>query len=1717
MPKDINSNASTTVRVNPRENERGSSTRGGNNAVEVEQRGNRGGTSRVTDRSTSRVTDRSSSDSSRSYNQRQSSYQGQVDEQARREAEAAAAAARKAKEDENKRRQDEYNRRKAAAQKSLDLDAEAALIASGLKPTNRVAEDAAKPQQSNETAKEHVSRILREESVNSPGQAVAAEDSSQAVDQQSSDNQLSEQPRPTDIDQMVREEVLADEQRRRTRRDERQSQNRDNTKRIDNIARQEVINDNAHRSANAVREQGAGIQPREPVTRETIDNRLPKVEIADRIPTPRMSTGEFYRNYVDSTNQMLEEEAQANGVHTESREYAQQVTDEAPPLYDEDVLWNQGYDVTGKKHRKWNRIVEGEEAKRTKGRYLETKESRGDISFDAAEPETTFLSKLRKARNQMRMRYFNPSLVHIDGEKLESYTQKIDGKEHTYVRRVYSERIQYAINEIQNIYDCSISDVMRLIQLRAGLGIDVNGTIATVDPNEFKLTEDQAYELMRDIRDSQRKNGHPLGPVDGKPGGSGVRDDTGKFVVVGGTRCFSLGYMPKDLVRSLSRNWGSALHGLTERQIQKMIADTWINETYPQLCANTGGNLMYQARAIENMVRAMASIDGTDPSDLGIPKVVQNKTLMEMRAEQASIEDESIRQANEVKHSRTMSALSEWSNRYWKTNGTRNSDGSIGSNSKRRYNKGGDAFRTLSNLERAAKAANIMIMISSVPEAVIARKEQSLANWLSEAAFRSMHEDVANGYTVTDRLSQAASSKEAIDALTVAESLYRIGGHTAIDAFFTEMSDDGRYMNRLTKADLRSFLQRWGVTGNSITDELREKLNLKTPGDVAGFLSNVSAVLDGAMLGSGMFRDGESQQFVRMSMAEMARASVHGRESYTNAQVEQWASRGGEEMIRSLLQTDAGREAFMTQGITSLGRKSPVEHMMRRVMSANGLTEFAIRSMFDRFPEYGVNKVLEMMPMSNTISFLASRGISSVGDILAQAGHETPSNVVSNAAESVGNTMSRFRDYQAGGRLSFGEGFRKNLMYDCVMGGEKILIAGIYAAVIAALGGLQPPDDDRDRYNWSEWKIGSGDDAIPIKWAWWMDDLSGIGLPLGMAWAICEQGGWSDEAKSTATNTFINAVANLNSGTAVFDFIDLVNNFEQEVDAALDTQGSYEPSRDEWLMTAIEQGAWDLVGDLTPTYISQVCPWSKDFLFRGGDQDAHTASKVYNTSRKSKSEAEADQTTERTGSYSDYVRRRATQTNVLYAMFMDWITGASDDESDLTGYKYTEQPLDTMVDPYAQKMFDRFFLDLDPATTDIAPGLPEDKREALLDQKAEDVVQWIDDHYTNATQAALDGFVLNYDARVNCINYCHKMINKAWENYYSSLNNGWLDDDDYQAVLQTRKDAIDHYNNLIYNYFQSDEIGWSLPRYVRQESDRETRYVDSQGNPMTYLDTLPTSIQHIADNVMNPLMRSLELGDRSTTGNRATKESYWYGNRNNVLPFYSPIEEGKGRNYETIPYNIVLDENGNPVNDVGAMYDNAATMDAISMGRLEGKDVQELMWGGQGNNLKDDVSEELAIPREGVPTLGGSGGSGGGRPWRLLESSVPEELGLGSLDADAVSERLGIPSSLPTNGKYAAQSAHDAEQSSGGGGGNGYRGGYNYYGGGGGGSYYYSGGGGGGYSSSYNPRIYSNARQVNSDRASGMRSNTPYKATSTYLRPGFYTKGSREAYKRSDL
>jgi hypothetical protein len=650
-----------------------------------------------------------------------------------------------------------------------------------------------------------------------------------------------------------------------------------------------------------------------------------------------------------------------------------------------------------------------------------------------------------------------------------------------------------------------------------------------------------------------------------------------------------------------------------------------------------------------------------------------------------------------------------------------------------------------------------------------------------------------------------------------------------------------------------------------------------------------------------------------------------------------------------------------------------------------------------------------------------------------------------------------------------------------------------------ALGGVQPPDDDRDRYTWSEWKIGDGEDAVPLKWAWWMDDLSGVGLPLGMAWAICLTGDWSSDSKQDATNTFLNAIANFNSGTALFDAIDLVNNFDEEVDALFGKNvGSWDPDYNEWAMSQIEQGFWNLIGDVTPTFVGQLIPWSKDFIL-AGDRDAHTASRVYDVGEGSKysmEEAQEGYKTRQVGGYAEYQRRRSSQTNILQAMFYDMFKG-----EDETGYKYTEQPVDTMTDPYVQSMYEQFFLDLDPKTSDLP--LDPEERQAELYARAEAVCQHIDQNYKNPLEANLDGFALNYDSRVNCINYCYHMIDLAWDRYDDETSNGWLDDVAYQDVVDRRQETIEHYQNLIYNYFQSDEIPWSMPRYVRQESERETRYVDENGNAGTYLGTIGGLSQNSA--LRNAIGSIPFVGQylANAIGEQQTSpESYWYGNGQSLLPASRPNTVGKGHNFETIPYWAVLDEDGNPVNDTGRMYDRAANL-TVGTGRDAGRNVQELMWGGQGTNMGPESDEELRIPREGVPTLGGIAGSGGGRPWRAMEEVFPESLK--NLDADSVTELLGIPASLPKEGEErSSKSANDNS-----GDGNSY--GYASYGYSGGGSYY---GGSGGSSYTYNPKIYSTPRQVYSQRASGLSTRTPYKATSTYLRPSFYTSGSRMSYKR---
>lgn len=1620
-----------------------------------------------------------------------------AEEEARIAAEAAAAAeAAKKREEESKRRKKDakiaQDARDAQASRVKPLVAQAAGLAATATPLNT---------QPVQNAKHMRPQVIPVEEVQSSTQSAA--DPGSVVDRVT-DNIMREVQRDNNAQEIMQERAERDA-----------VDDADNLDRMaSNIKRSEEI----RRTAEAIGAIGA-MGDREPVSREQLADTLPDIE-----PTPRPKiVNEAFNNYVQETNDYIREQQQT----ARTRQRDRNVT------LDEAV---EGWiDTTGVKDdsARIQKIIEQEDIRHSpdynavRNREVEAELPANATLMDIVEymksnGETKFRQLMLAAQNKMMQRFLNPFSLRIEGMTVET-KDRLDeaGNKRTYSHIVYSERVRQAIGAVRRVYNCSTYNVLQLVQLRAGLGVGIDGSIANVDPNEFKLTEGQFWELCSDIINSQVENGNPLGPVTGVPGASGVRDDTGRFVVVAKTRCFPLGYMPRQLIADLKADINSPLHNMSERQIQKMIGDQWLNQTYPQLIANTSGNAMFQARAIENMMRGIMAIDKVDPSELDIPEVIERQTLMALRAERGNTTDPSIRQANEVKDKNIEREVTRWYHRYLKTGGSRDGGGNLTSARDRRRNILGDVPRGFCNLTKMSKAANFFIWISSPAEALQSMGEQNVGNAVADFfLYHGAYENEMNAnYSMTDNLRDLASDKATVEAVDVANSLYRIGGHTAIDAFLETLDDDGHRKYKMTNADLRRFLVDSGVFGGSITDAIRERFGIK-PGQEKGFLANVQGVMNGVenvMLSTGnLFKTKEAEQFVRMSMAEMGRAKINGRESFTNSEVEGWgAMGGGEEMVSSLLRTDAGREAFMTQGITSLGRKSPYEHAMRRVMSANGMTELAVRTMFDRFPEYGMQKLLRQVPMSNTLSYLTSYGISGMGDMLAMSANESGrGTVITRAAGALGDEMSRMRDYQVGGRLGFWEGLRKNFMYDTVMAGNKLLIAALYRGFIAAMGGIFPPDDDDDKYNWSEYIIGQGEDATPIKWAWWMDDLSGVGLPLGVAWAIMEDGGNTPESVATAAAVFMNAVANFNDGTPLFDAIDLVRNFDMEFDDAMDK--NVEESAPGWndrFRTYVNLQAWDLLGDLTPTIVSQLIPWSRDYIFRG-DEDARTASYVYDLDGRTLEEAQEGYNVKYVEDDYDRALRHELQNNPLGAFLKDVMTGA---DKKGASYKYGYMPISTMTDDLFKATWDEFNLDLSPTNTAVPTDL--DERKKYLHDFAETVCQAINTRYKNPTDALTKGFVLNPDARAACMEYCHYMM---WDEIprlrRQDLNDKrlaygsrYLPDELYSETMEYWDEQYKYYESLYDNYFGSDSIiPWSLPRYVQQESDWETRFVDDQQNPGTVLEyMLPQQTRSALRGAIQGVSDQLGLGGYGealsglVSDADVDKQRYAYGNVPSVLPVASPRTEGKGYNFETIPIWMITGDDGTPVTDVQGIYDLTGDMVAQS-GRNEGKNLRELFFAGQGTNMGPEADEKLNISSDGVTTLGSSTD---GRVWRAMEDKIPEGLQYG--DPDALSKALGIEATTKDSGESGEDSTTASSESASYGDSYGY-GGDSY--GGGSGGYSYS----GGSSYEYNPRIYSNPRSVYSTRASGMSTRSPYKATTTYLRPAFYTKGSREAYRRQN-
>lgn len=1180
----------------------------------------------------------------------------------------------------------------------------------------------------------------------------------------------------------------------------------------------------------------------------------------------------------------------------------------------------------------------------------------------------------------------------------------------------YSDEVETAINTLRSFYGgISEDNAVRLIILRLGLGVDSKMQVFNQSLQEYEVPDMAIQEAVIHIMNSQQANGHPLGLVDGPP------------IVMEGSFRYPIGVVPAQLAEALVENEHSPLYGKTPEDVVNRTGRDFVNRVLPRIYANTRGDKINQRYALENMVRAIASLDGRNAEQWG----VSNETPR--RAAEIREQQERERQANkdqEDVYDYKAKHLAEVEKRMMAMRGRRpikDKNGQITGYTN--PNKAGNFFYAWASWMRfAGVAGNVPILLSGAVEHSVG----NFNSWIVDGMQGLLLGKRGKEYQVTNAIRQASVSDAAKQALAAAQILYHAGGMEAIE-FFT--SED----RHLDLDSVKTF-----VTEISQDPESAARRSGKKLAKVNEWIRRFT---DAAIPFDFMFRKADSKRFFEKIMLNQAIEARAGRPALTSEQVEEALSFGADpaSFVKDVLSTQAGRDAFVGTKNFTLDRINPLTAGINRLMRKSGVTNWAITTALDTYVSYGANLVQLLTPFSNTMSYLAVRGGARLNNTIRGEERENPA-----------------LDYQLGGRDEFTMGLRKNFIYDAMKLGNVGLIAILGYFLIQALG-LDDPDDDRAKLCWDEYKIG----GETIRIAWWMNDLVGFGWPASVAMSVLTK---HPDEPELAANVFMDGCYDMLAGSSLLDMINLITGVNENLASIDETLQNPDMSMPQnWQSEATKMFTYLLansVGKSTPSIFKQyrdtMLPWV------GQDARDRDAYKLYNPDNPDKTIRNEDEL--------DIYNRSLAKGNPVWGFLMNlshfgslW---ANKDEGQ-TGYTFWEMPVATMKDQRRLQWMND--LDLQPTAE-------------LLSSSKEEIEQWYDDQaarlinylenelpYASVEEALADGFIIPYSARTNAIDYCYKQILLNKLDFVQRSEAGEYPDFVSSYAASTRmNEKNSFYYDMIDKWFKNDDIPWSDAGYEKLLSDYQIyyRWKDS-GEPATAWDAIAPWSNANVEKVYEP-----------------------YGNHpTSFLPFTSVDRTGRGFNAETIPnwYREGLTNTQN-------VFDTSVGS-PVKMGRDTGQDLGDVLFGGQesGGYAIDSAT--------GVPTINH-------RAYVAADGALPDDIANRSLDD--VAKEIGIDTE-DLDGRYDDIISGKRSGGSKSSGGSGWR------------SYYpygsskknystwkrYGGGGGGG--SSYNPKIYSNPRSISADRAASMYTKQPYGATTTYLRPGFYTKGSREAYKRSDM
>lgn len=1280
-------------------------------------------------------------------------------------------------------------------------------------------------------------------------------------------------------------------------------------------------------------------------------------------------------------------------------------------------------------------------------------------------------TKQKENKNQSRLidsvvRAFKLGFFHITTEQIK--TDETTGEQSLRWSLPVETRIVRLCDYFGMDYNMLDSQrtIFRLVTLYASMGVDRHGKMFNEGKDEWSLTEDEFCKICDMIYAAcNQKNGHPLiPPWRTSYGSSALR----------GTDIIPSGVLPSVVARAITGE-NSKLRNAEGKvplpsELMEMARQTWVTDTYPWIK--------------ENLV---------NEPQRGKPKKDKDGNPIKPRnrmAQRIAIED--MQQALARLDGKDASTFS---NQYGVDTTPHYRIGEYKNTHKVYAEAMDDAYDSqavsdyqnelLDNIERQAKdqknskeysmvaaGANIVtsgirtnalfwnvpIMMSAIAEKGVGDVQTDFA--IRAIASRTERVTGVKRMDVSQQLRDALKTDEAQKALDAALFLLDIEGPQALMLYAKENPNTPLTPESAAAFYEKKYMPRAKNAGAAKAREIQQKLSkfqqTILTGDVAFRNYDAKNFLNAFLTCNQVLLGAQTQ------LANEGLIDKHAGLALTGAEIDDafMACNGDIALfIGDMMQLAAGRDALIMMRNNNIGNFNPVGYAINRFLRNHGVPDAMITAVLDSFPKYGVNFLYAMTPFSRSLSYLAMKKREANGDTTAGM------LVMGGSLADVSN-VETFK--QAMSDPAFRAGIRMNLMYDAMVLGRWSVTALVLGGIMAILG-FEPPDNPDDWQNVSRWKIGGQELAM----AYWLNDLTQLGLPLAIGFAATASG-HSDKALQLTLNSLYDQI----DGNVIVDFAKYVKGWTDEM-AELDKIASdpsyisgFDPG---YGVLELMLSAGDKIVPGAPLYRYI----ANNAFIRGSDADAKSPYKVFDKSTDwAKEVGKTDYVTD---AHQRQIRKHCTA-NWLLATYENMVQSTMpwDQENENTGYYWWQMPSKTKQDDLiltlsAQQQMD--YKNRENCKTD------KEYKEHRTDDLIAMINKWSDD-YGGLDQAVMNGFFIEHDIRYAALEVLSERAAQEDIVFQNKVDTGELVkySDEFYTELANKKDRVNEIWKYIHILQNKDVPMWN-EGYTQILSDKEVDYYHEDGSsasPWEYFFPVNGPVEVKVRNKGNHpwAMAPFTLVDKTSTDQ--IKRDPVTGN---TLNFWETFGENGGTDLEKI------------INGIG--------QETVPMGVNEGRVLNDVLFN------TNSATGELVHPN--IATVDD-------RAWKPIKGYLSDDIK--NFDAAArIKEMIEKDENKADEDKNNSKNKTTYPRSFSSGG-----------------SYKRSGGSRSSYE--YNPKIYSThaqnthisgsrisstrtspvSRSVNADKAATMYSKQPSSTkVNTYLRPGFETKGSREAYKRQDI